>query len=122
MGGTGFVRRTVLRARRHGEPHQRAVQFVRRSGEYGDDAGQPDAAVSVGHGLYSGQWIAAAGPERDRTGTSAGIDDPYEAAEDRRADPGYGAEGLGFDGFQLSVAGPLSAGVDEPALLTAGLL
>ncbi len=54
MGGAGFVREAVLRAWRHGEPHQRAVQFVRRPGEHRDDAGQPDAAVSVGHGLHLG--------------------------------------------------------------------
>src|ERR1022692_4247706 len=54
MGGTGFVRRTLLCARGQGEPHQGAVQFVCRWGECGDDAGQPDAAVSVGHGLRPG--------------------------------------------------------------------
>jgi hypothetical protein len=45
------------------------------------------------------------------------IDDPYEAAEDRRPDPGDGAQGLGLDGFQLSVAAAISAGVGEPAPL-----
>ena len=117
MGGAGVVRRTLLRARRHGEPHQGAVQLVRRPGERGNDAGQSDAAVSVGDGLYSGERVAAAGAESDGTGAGAGIDDPHEAAEDRRADPGDGAQSLGFDGFQLSLAGPLSAGLGEPALL-----
>ncbi len=32
MGGAGFVREAVLSALRHGEPHQRAVQFVRTTG------------------------------------------------------------------------------------------
>src|SRR5580704_11324416 len=76
MGGAGFVRTTVLRAGRHGEPHQRAVPFVRRPGEHRDNAGQPDVAVSVGHGLHPGQRVKAAGPERNRAGRSAGIDDP----------------------------------------------
>ena len=53
------------------------------------------------------------------TSRSAGIDDPHEAAKDRGADPGDSAKGLGIDGLQLSVAGSLSAGVDEPALLKA---
>src|SRR6202034_1314922 len=97
--------------------HQRAVQFVRPSGEERDDASESDAGVSIGHGLYFGQWIATAGIERDRTGRSAGSDDPYEGAEDWRADPCDRAEGLGIDGFQLSVAGPVPASVDKPALL-----
>jgi hypothetical protein len=34
-------------------------------GECRDDAGQPDAAVSVGNGLRPGQWVATAGLESD---------------------------------------------------------
>jgi hypothetical protein len=49
--------------------------------------------------------------ESDWTGGSASIHDPHQAAEDRRADPGDGAQGLGFDGIQLSLAGPVPAGV-----------
>ncbi len=37
--------------------------------------------------------------------------------KNRRADPGDRAQSLGFDGVQLSLAGSLSAGLDEPALL-----
>ena len=65
--------------------------------------------------LVSGS--APSGTERDRTGAGAGLHHPDEAAEDRRADPGFGSQGLGLDGFQLSLARPLSAGLDEPALL-----
>ena len=53
------------------------------------------------------------------TGAGAGFHYPDEAAQDRRADPGDGAQGLGFDGFQLSVAELLSTGLDESALLKA---
>jgi hypothetical protein len=38
---------------------------------------------------------------------------PHEVVED----PGDGAESLGFDGIQLSLAEPLPTGLDEPALL-----
>src|SRR5580658_246693 len=118
MGGERAVRRTVLRARRYGEPHQRAVQPVRRPGQRGDDSSQSTALVSVGHGVYPGQRSAPRGAERDRTGAGAGLHDPDEAAQDRRPDPGFRPESPGFDGIQLSLARPLPAGLVEPALLT----
>ena len=65
--------------------------------------------------LMSG--LRRTGAESDRTGRGAGFHDPHEAAENRRADPSDRAEGLGFDGVQLSLAGSLPAGLDEPALL-----
>ena len=55
------------------------------------------------------------GLQGHRAGRGAGIDDPHEAAQDRSADSGDGAEGLGFDGFQLSLAKSVSAGLDQPA-------
>ena len=42
------------------------------------------------------------GLKANRIGASAGFHHPDKAAQDRRADPGDGAQGLGFDGFQLS--------------------
>ncbi len=118
MGGTGTVRRTVLRTRQHGEPHQRAVQSVRRPGQRGDDSSQSDALVPVGNGVYPGQRSAPRGAEGDRTGAGAGLHDPNEAAQNRRTDPGFGSESLDFDGIQLSLARSLSTGLVEPALLT----
>jgi hypothetical protein len=50
-------------------------------------------------------------------GGGAGLDDPHKTAQDRGADSCDGAEGLGFNGLQLSLAEPLSAGLGEPALL-----
>jgi hypothetical protein len=35
------------------------------SGEYRNDAGESDAAVSVGPGLRSGEWVAAVGLASD---------------------------------------------------------
>ncbi len=42
---------------------------------------------------------------------------PHEVAEDWRANPGYGSQGLDLDGFQLSLSGLVPAGLDQPALL-----
>ena len=114
----GAVRRTVLRSRRYGEPDQRAIQFVRRSGERGDDAGQSTASVLFGDGVCAGQRIAAARIESDRVCAGTSINDPYEAAEDRRTGAGDGAQGLDLDGIQLPVAKRVSEGLVEPALLT----
>ena len=55
--------------------------------------------------------------EGDRAGAGAGLHHPYEAIEDRCADPGECAQDLDFNGLQLSLAGPVSAGLGEPALL-----
>src|SRR5687768_1908096 len=81
MGGAGAVRRNVLRSRRYGEPDQRAVQFVCRSGERGNDAGQPTAAVLLGNGLCAGQRITAARIESNRVCASASSNNSYEVAE-----------------------------------------
>jgi len=78
------------------------------------DFSQP---VPVSGGLYSGERTATAGAASDRVGAGAGIDDPHKAAQDRRPNPGDCAQSLGFHGFELSLAGPLPAGLDEPALL-----
>ena len=48
----------------------------------------------------------------------AGLHYPDQVAEDRRTDPGFGSQGPGFDGIQLSLAKPLPAGLVEPARLS----
>ena len=70
---------------------------------------------AVAYILVSG--LRRVGLKGDGTGAGAGLDNPDKAAEDRRADPGFGAQGLGFDGIQLSLARRLPAGLVEPALL-----
>src|SRR6202050_5465340 len=117
MEGAGAVRRTLLRAGRYGEPDQRAVQPVRRPRQRRNHASQSDAVVSVGCGVYPGQRFAACGAEGDGTGTGAGFHHPHQVAQDWRTDPGFRSEGLGFNGIQLSLARPLPAGLDKPALL-----
>ena len=57
----------------------------------------------------SGDRLAPPGIDGDGVGASAGFHNPHEATNDRRADPGDGAQGLGFDGIRLSLAGTLSA-------------
>jgi hypothetical protein len=103
MGSAGVVRSTLLRAGRHGEPHQGAALLVCGSGQCGDDAGQSAAAVLFGDGLCVGERVAAIGAEGDGAGPGAGVDDPYQAAEDWRPSPGDGPQGLGVNGLQLSV-------------------
>src|SRR5436305_80995 len=112
-----LVRRTVLRQRRHGESDQGAVHFVCRSGQCGDDASESTAAVLIGDGLRAGKRIATAGSEGDRTGRSASGYHPDQAAQDRRADPCYGATSAGFVVFQFPVPAPVPAGVGESTLL-----
>src|SRR4051795_2132704 len=68
MAGPELVRGTVLRQRRHGEPDQRTVQPVCRSGQCRDDASQPVASVPVCDGLCPGQRTAAPGSEGNRNG------------------------------------------------------
>src|ERR1043166_5531284 len=61
---------------------------------------------------------AAIGAEGDGVGASAGVHDSHQAAEGWRPGASDSAKGLDIDGFQLSVAGSLSAGLGEPTLLT----
>jgi hypothetical protein len=119
MDGKSLIRRMLLCLWRDRKPHQRTVQSVCRSGQHGDDAGQSDAVVSVDHGLCTGEWIAVIGIEVEGNGVGggAGIDDLYPIAEDWRADPGHGAQGLGLDGFQLPLARSVCTGLGKPALL-----
>src|SRR5947209_1540690 len=105
-------------ARRHGKPDQRAVQFVCRSSECGDDACQSIAPVLFCHGLCAGQRIAAARIESNGTGSGPSLHHSHKAAQDRCAGTDLGAQGLDLDGIQLSLAERLSAGLVEPALLT----
>src|SRR6266436_1932260 len=71
-----------------------------------------------GDGLCVVERAAAIGAEGDGAGASAGIHDSHQAAEDWCPGASDGAKSLDLDGFQLPVAGPLSAGLGEPALLT----
>jgi hypothetical protein len=50
-------------ARQYGEPHQGAVQFIRRPRQHRNDAGQSNARISIDDGLRAGQRVAASGPE-----------------------------------------------------------
>ena len=75
------------------------------------------APVSFGDGVCAGQRAAPAGAQSDGTGAGAGVHDPDQAAEDRRAGARERTQSLGFDGLELSLAGCVSAGLDEPALL-----
>ena len=52
--------------------------------------------VSVGDGVHAGQRPTAAGAEGHGTGAGAGVDDPDEAVQDRRADTGERAARCGF--------------------------
>ena len=56
----------LLCARRHGEPHQGAVQSVRRPRQHGNDPRQSDAPLPVSDGIYPDQRAATAGAESDR--------------------------------------------------------
>src|SRR4051794_16869018 len=107
MEGARVVRRVVLRAGRYGEPDQGAVLAVRRSGERGNDASQPNAAVPVGDGLCVGEWVSATRFASDRTGTRPSGNDSDQAAQDWRSDTRHREEGVGIDGFQLPMARPL---------------
>ena len=73
----------------------------------------PKALYEELYNLHPGERVAATGFASNRAGRSASLHHPYEAAKDRRADPSDGAQSLGIDGFQLSVAGALSAGLEN---------
>src|SRR3974377_1952738 len=117
MEGARVVRGVVLRARRYGEPHQGTVLVVRWWGERGNEPREPEAVVLVSDGLGVGERATTAGLESDGTGTSSSGNDSHQTAQDWSSGTRHGAEGVGIDGFQLSLARPLSAGVVEPALL-----
>lgn len=109
------VRGTVLCARRYGEPDQGAVLFVRRPGQYGDDAGQSVAALPVGNGLRAAVRPASAGTAGYGVGAGASIHDPHAAAQDRRSDSGECAPRLALLGGQLSLGASVHSGPRQPA-------
>ena len=76
-----------------GEPHQGAVEFVRRPHEHRNAAGQPTAAALIDAGVCDDGGAAAAGAAGDELGAGADGDDPAGAAEDRRAGEGERAAG-----------------------------
>ena len=88
------VRRSLLRARRGGEPYQGTVEFIRRPHEHRYAAGQPTAAVLVGADVCVDGGTEAAGIEGDELGAGADRDDPAGVAEDRNAGEGEREAGV----------------------------
>ena len=103
MGAASAVRRTLLRARGDGEPHQGAVQPVCRSRQRRDDEGGSDAAVLFDHGLRAGVRLASTGAEEHGTGAGASVHHSHAVAEDRRAGSCECAAGSPVDGGELPV-------------------
>ena len=114
-GGAAAVRAGLLRSRRDGEPDQGAAAApVRRPDQRRDDAGQPGPAVLLVDRLRAAGGVAAAGPGGHGAGRGAVPDDPAEAAEDRGAGAGDGAEGVGEVVERQSVRRGVPAGAREP--------
>src|SRR3954451_15460200 len=108
---------SIARPRRHGEPHQRAVCAVCRSGERRQHARQPVAPVSVRHGLFVGVRATPPGTASHALGPRASRHDSSAAAEDWRPDSSDSTQELGTDVQQLSAANPLPSGASTTPLL-----
>ena len=111
---------THLRVRRHGEPHQRAVLAVCGSRERRHDESQSVAPVPVDDQLCAALRSTQVGIARHRTGTRASRFDPSAFAQDRCANSGHGAEGLGTIQQQLPASSTVCTSADATALLNAG--
>ena len=99
--GPAVVRTTLLRARGGRESDQGAVEFVRRSHEQRDAAGQSAAAVSVDAGVRVAGGAAAAGAGGHAVGAGPDGDDPAGVVEDRRAGEGERVAGAAVAGQRL---------------------
>jgi len=82
-------------------PTAKTVDAVRRPHLDGLSAQQPDSTLLLLGGLRADGGAAPLGIKTDRPGAGAVLDDSSEVAEDRSADPDYGAPGLGVDGERL---------------------
>ncbi len=74
-------------------------------------AQQSDSPLLFLDGLCADGGSAPLGIKTDRTGPGTVFDDSPEAAEDRSADPHYGATGLGVDGERLPLRRIVRAGL-----------
>ena len=83
LGARAALRRLLLCAGRHGEPHKRtAVGSVRRPDQRGNDAHQSTPAVSVLRRLHAHARLASSRTEADPPGSRSVSDDSLEAPQD----------------------------------------
>ena len=101
-----LYREDLLRARRHGEPHQGVpTRPVRRPHLDGDDAGQPASTVVRLHGLRVAVRLAPYRPGTHAVRRGHLRHDPAEVAEAGRVGPGQRAADQDRHGISLPVAG-----------------
>jgi len=111
LARSGLIRTALRRARRDGEPHQGTTHAIRRPHLDRLPAQQPDSALLLLRGLLADARPAATGTARDGTGPGAVRHDSSEAAEDRRAHPGYGPKSLDLAGGRLSLRRSVPVGL-----------
>ena len=122
-GGPRTLRRLLLCAGRHGEPHKRtAVGSVRRPDQRGNDARQSTPAVSVLRRLHAHARLASSRTEADPPGSRSVSDDSLEAPEDRRPGPPHGPPRLDLHVGSLSLQRGLRCRRSKPPGHSSALL
>jgi hypothetical protein len=117
VAGPPTIRETLLRPRRHGEPHQGAAQPVQRAVEHSHDACQSTATVSLLDGLRAGASSPAVGAQRHRHGPGADRHHPSTTAEDRRPGADQRAPGVDLDGQRIPLPGSVWPRLGQSPLL-----
>ena len=122
-GGPRSLRRLLLCAGRHGEPHKRtAVGSVRRPDQRGNDARQSTPAVSVLRRLHAHARLASSRTEADPPGSRSVSDDSLEAPEDRLPSPPHGPPRLDLHVGSLSLQRGLRCRRSKPPGHSSALL